>query len=387
MAKLKWGMIGGGEGSQIGPAHRLGAGLDGAFDFVAGALDHRPDTGRDYGQRLGLAPDRAYGDWQEMLKGESTRDDRIDLVTVATPNATHFEITKAFLEKGFHVLCEKPMTMTVEEGEEIVKIARASGNICAVNYGYSGYSLVRHMKAMVARGDLGAIRLIKAEFAHGHHADAADADNPRVRWRYDPAQAGVSAQFADCGIHALHMASFVIGQEATHLSADIVSCIASRELEDDAMVNLRFDGGAVGRLWTSSVAIGRQHGLTLQVFGEKGGLRWSQEHPNQLYWMPLNERLQIIERGEANLSPEADRTTRVTIGHAEGMPLAFANIYKDLAEVINAAKAGTAPDPAANLYPRAEDGLRSMAAVEAVAESGKAHGVWVDARPPMFRPS
>lgn len=387
MDKLKWGMIGGGEGSQIGPAHRLGAGLDGAFDFVAGALDHRPDAGRDYGQRLGLAPDRAYGDWQEMLKGESARDDRIDLVTVATPNATHFEITKAFLEKGFHVLCEKPMTMTVEEGEEIVKIARASGNICAVNYGYSGYSLVRHMKAMVARGDLGAIRLIKAEFAHGHHADAADADNPRVRWRYDPAQAGVSAQFADCGIHALHMASFVIGQEATQLSADIVSCIASRELEDDAMVNLRFDGGAVGRLWTSSVAIGRQHGLTLQVFGEKGGLRWSQEHPNQLYWMPLNERLQIIERGEANLSPEADRTTRVTIGHAEGMPLAFANIYKDLAEVINAAKVGTAPDPAANLYPRAEDGLRSMAAVEAVAESGKAHGVWVDARPPMFRPS
>ncbi len=385
MAKLKWGMIGGGEGSQIGPAHRLGAGLDGAFDFVAGALDHRPDVGRDYGARLGLDADRSYGDWQEMLDKEAARDDRIDLVTVATPNATHFEITKAFLEKGFHVLCEKPMTMTVEEGEEIVKIAQASGKICAVNYGYTGYSLVRHMKAMVARGDLGAIRLIKAEFAHGHHADAADADNPRVRWRYDPAQAGVSAQFADCGIHALHMASFVIGQEATQLSADIVSCISSRELEDDAMVNLRFDGGAVGRLWTSSVAIGRQHGLTLQVFGEKGGLRWSQEHPNQLYWMPLNERLQIIERGEANLSPEADRTTRVTIGHAEGMPLAFANIYKDLAEVINAAKAGTAPDPAANLYPRAEDGLRSMAAVEAVAESGKAHGVWVDARPPMFR--
>ena len=385
MTKLKWGMIGGGEGSQIGPAHRLGAGLDGAFDFVAGALDHRPDAGRDYGQRLGLAPDRAYGDWQEMLKGESARDDRIDLVTVATPNATHFEITKAFLEKGFHVLCEKPMTMTVEEGEEIVKIARASGNICAVNYGYSGYSLVRHMKAMVARGDLGAIRLVKAEFAHGHHADAADADNPRVRWRYDPAQAGVSAQFADCGIHALHMASFVIGQEAEQLSADIVSCIASRELEDDAMVNLRFDGGAVGRLWTSSVAIGRQHGLTLQVFGEKGGLRWSQEHPNQLYWMPLNERLQIIERGEANLSPEADRTTRVTIGHAEGMPLAFANIYKDLAEVINATKSNIKVDPAACLYPRAEDGLRSMAAVEAVATSGKAQGAWVDARPPMFR--
>jgi len=385
MTRLRFGMIGGGEGSQIGPAHRLGSGLDGLFEFTAGALDHRLEQGRAYGQRLGLAADRSYGDWQEMLAGERTRDDRVDLVTVATPNATHFEITRAFLEAGFHVLCEKPMTMTVEEGEEIVRVAASSGSICAVNYGYTGYSLVRHMRAMVARGDLGAIRLVNAEFAHGHHADAADADNPRVRWRYDPAQAGVSAQFADCGIHAMHMASFVVGQEVTRLSADIVSCIASRTLEDDAMVNFRMDGGAVGRLWTSSIAIGRQHGLGIQVFGEKGGLRWSQEHPNQLYWMPLNERLQIIERGEANLSPEADRTTRVTIGHAEGMPLAFANIYTDLAEAIRAHQEGRDVDPAADLYPRASDGLRSMAAVAAVAESGANEAAWVDARPPMYR--
>ena len=385
MTKLRWGMIGGGEGSQIGPARRLGAGLDGLFEFTAGALDHRPDAGRDYAQRLGLAAARAYGDWREMLDAERNRDDRIDLVTVATPNATHFEITKAFLEAGFNVLCEKPMTMTVEEGEDIVRIAKTSGRICAVNYGYSGYSLVRHMRAMVARGDLGRVRLVKAEFAHGHHADAADADNPRVRWRYDPAQAGVSAQFADCGIHALHMASFVTGQEVTSLSADCVSCIESRELEDDAMVNFRMDGGTVGRLWTSSVAIGRQHGLTLQVFGETGGLRWSQEQPNQLYWMPLGERLQVIERGEGNLSPEADRTSRVTVGHAEGMPLAFANIYADLSEAIRAQQAGRPIDPAADLYPRAEDGLRSMAAVVAVAQSGKENGAWLDARPPMFR--
>jgi len=384
MAKLKWGMIGGGEGSQIGPAHRLGAGLDGLFEFIAGALDHRPEQGREYGQRLGLG-DRAYGSWQDMLEGEKRRDDRIDLVTVATPNATHFEITKAFLENGFHVLCEKPMTMTIEEGEVIVEIARKTGNICAVNYGYSGYSLVRHMRAMVGRGDIGKVRLVVAEFAHGHHADATDADNPRVRWRYDPAQAGVSAQFADCGIHALHMASFVTGQEVTKLSADTASCIDVRTLEDDAMVNFRMDGGAVGRLWTSSVAIGRQHGLGIQVFGETGGLRWSQEQPNQLYYMPLNDRLQVIERGEANLSPEADRTTRVTIGHAEGMPLAFANIYTDLAEAIRARKEGRLMDRAANLYPRAEDGLRSMAAVFAVAQSGKQDGAWLDARPPMFR--
>ena len=385
MARLNWGMVGGGEGSQIGPAHRLGAGLDGEFAFVAGALDHRPQEGRDYGSSLGLDHARAYGDWREMLAGERDRSDRIDLVTVATPNATHFEITRAFLEAGFNVLCEKPMTMTVAEGEEIVRLTRTTGRICAVNYGYTGYALVRHMRAMVARGDLGSIRLVKAEFAHGHHADAADANNPRVRWRYDPAQAGVSAQFADCGIHALHMASFVCSQEVTRLSADTVSCIPSRVLEDDAMVNFRMDGGAVGRLWTSSIAIGRQHGLTLQVFGEKGGLRWAQEQPNQLFWMPLGRRLQTIERGEANLSPEADRASRVTIGHAEGMPLAFANIYRDLAEAIRAWKGGRTINPAASLYPRAEDGLRSMAAVFAVAELGKAEGAWVDARPPMFR--
>ncbi|KAF0172286.1 MAG: oxidoreduktase [Rhodobacteraceae bacterium] len=385
MAHLTWGLIGGGEGSQIGPAHRLGARLDGLYDFVAGALDHRAEAGRAYGQTLGLAPDRAYGDWREMLEGERTRADRVDLVTVATPNASHFEITRAFLQAGFHVLCEKPMTMTVEEGEEIVGLSRETGSICAVNYGYTGYSLVRHMRAMVARGDLGAVRMVVAEFAHGHHADAADVDNPRVRWRYDPAQAGVSAQFADCGIHALHMASFVIGQQASRLSADTVSCLPQRVLEDDAQVNLRFDGGAAGRLWTSSIAIGRQHGLTLQVFGEKGGLRWAQEQPNQLYWMPLGQRLQVIERGEAGLSPEADRSSRVTIGHAEGMPLAFANIYKDLAEAITARKESRVADPVADLYPRAEDGLRSMAAVFAVAESGKLGGTWVDARPPMFR--
>jgi predicted dehydrogenase len=241
------------------------------------------------------------------------------------------------------------------------------------------------MKAMVARGDIGKVRLVNAEFSHGHHADAADADNPRVRWRYDPLQAGVSAQFADCGIHALHMASFVTGQNVTKLSADTVSCIEVRELEDDAMVNFRMDGGAVGRLWTSSIAIGRQHGLGIQVFGENGGLRWSQEHPNQLFYMPLGERLQVIERGEGNLSPEADRTTRVTIGHAEGMPLAFANIYTDLAEAIRALKEQRDIDPSANIYPRAEDGLRSMAAVFAVAKSGKQGGNWIDARPPMFR--
>lgn len=385
MAKLNWGMIGGGDGSQIGPAHRLAAGLDGKYSFVAGALDHDPERGRAFAQTLGVAADRAYGDWREMLAGETGRADRVDLVTIATPNSTHYEIAKAFLSAGFHVLCEKPMTVTVDEAEDLVRTANAAGRICAVNYGYTGYALVRHMRAMVARGDIGKVRLVVAEFAHGHHANAADADNPRVRWRYDPAQAGVSAQFADCGIHAMHMASFVTGQEVARLSADFASCLSGRVLEDDAMVNFRMDGGTVGRLWTSSVAIGRQHGLTIQVFGETGGLRWAQEQPNQLYYMPLGQRLQVIERGEGNLSPEADRASRVTVGHAEGMPLAFGNIYRDLAEGISALRDGRAADPAISLYPVAEDGLRSIAAIHAAVESAAGQGVWVDARPPMFR--
>lgn len=382
MNRLNWGLIGGGAGSQIGPAHRLGAGLDGLFSLSAGAFDIDPGKSRDFGATLGVDADRAYGNWQEMLAAESARspeDGRLDLVTVATPNSTHFEITKAFLEAGFHVLCEKPMTMTAEEAEQVVAAVRASGKICAVNYGYSGYPMVRHMRAMAARGDIGKVRMVKAEFAHGFHADAADADNPRVRWRYDPAQIGVSAQFADCGIHALHMACFVTGQEVEKLSADFVSTIASRQLEDDAMVNFRMNGGASGRLWTSSIAVGRMHGLTLQVFGETGGLRWAQEQPNQVYYTPVAEPVtRILERGGPGLSPEADRASRVTIGHAEGMPLAFANIYSDLAEVILAGKQGRAPDPAATQYPTAEDGLQSMNAVFAAVASAKQQGAWVD---------
>jgi predicted dehydrogenase len=385
MTKLNWGMIGGGEGSQIGPAHRISAAMDGLYTMAAGALDVNADKGREYAQRLGIDKSRAYGDWKEMLTGERDRKDRVDLVTVATPNSTHYEITKAFLEAGINVLCEKPMTVTVEQAEDIVATAKRTGAICAVNYGYTGYALVRHMRAMVARGDLGKIRLIKAEFAHGFHADEADADNPRVRWRYDPALAGVSAQFADCGIHALHMASFVSGQEAESLSADFASCLSSRTLEDDAMVSFKMSGGARLRLWTSSVAVGSMHGLNIRVFGEKGGLRWSQQWPDQLFYTPLNQPTITLERGGPGLSPEADRASRIAIGHAEGMPLAFANIYVDLAEAIAAKRKGRAIHPHADHYPKAVDGLRSIAAIQAAVDSNAAGGAWLDARPPSLR--
>ena len=377
MAKLNWGMIGGGKGSQIGPAHRLGAQADGNFVLAAGALDVDAERGRAYAAELGVDPDRAYGNWREMLEGERGRDDKVYLVTVATPNSTHFEITKAFLEAGFNVLCEKPMTMTVEEGEEIVRVAETSGKICAVNYCYSAYPMVREMRHMVASGQIGKVRLVVANFSHGHHGDATDADNPRVRWRYDPAMAGVSGQFADCGIHALHMASFVVGDEVARVSADFASTIPSRLLEDDAMVNFRMEGGTVGRLWTSSVAIGRQHGFDIQIFGETGGLRWASEQPNQVYYTPVGGRTQIMEKGEAGLSDEAARLSRVAIAHPEGFPLAVANIYVDLAAAIRGEAEGG--------FPVAADGLRSMAAVYAAVESAKADGAWVDARPPMFR--
>ena len=377
MTRLNWGMIGGGEGSQIGPAHRLGAQADGNFVLAAGALDVDAEKGKAYAQRLGVSVGRAYANWQDMLEGEKNHPDRLDLITVATPNSTHFEITKAFLEAGFNVLCEKPMTMTVEQGEEIVRVARASGKICAVNYCYSAYPMVRQMRQMVANGEIGKLRLIVTNFSHGHHGDATDADNPRVRWRYDPAMAGVSGQFADCGIHALHMASFIAGDEVRSLSADFASTIDSRVLEDDAMVNFRMEGGAVGRLWSSSVAIGRQHGFDIQVFGETGGMRWASEQPNQIYYTPVGGRTQIMEKGEAGLSDEAARLSRVAIAHPEGFPLAVANIYVDLASAIRGAHRDG--------LPTAEDGLRSMAAVYAAVESAIQDGKWIDARPPSLR--
>jgi len=378
MKKLNWGIIGGGEGSQIGLAHRMCSALDDKFQFKAGAMDIDPVRAKDYGTRLGLDPDRAYGGWQEMLQGEKNRDDRLDLVTIATPNSTHFEITKAFLENGFHVLCEKPMTMTLDEAKDIVALQKKTGQICAVNYGYSGFPMVRQMREMVSSGELGKVRSFVAEFSHGFHADAQDADNPRVRWRYDPKQAGVSAQFADCGIHALHLASFVLGQNPTKVSADFAACLDGRELEDDALLALRMENGTVGRLWSSSIAIGRMHGLTLQVFGEKGGLRWAQEHPNQLYWNPINQSVQILERGQGGLADASMDASRLTIGHAEGAPVAFANIYKSIAKDIEARKSGASADASEINYPTAFDGMVSMAAIDAAASSAKAGSAWTN---------
>src|SRR3954447_6341401 len=329
---MRWGLIGGGRHSQIGEPHRIAARLDGLFSLEAGALDVDPTAGRAFAAELGVPAGRAYGDWREMLAREAALppDWRLDLVTVATPNATHFEITKAFLLSGFNVLCEKPLAVTVEEADELCEVARRAGVVCAVNFGYSGYPMAVQAREMIRHGDLGEVRVVVAEFSHGAHADADDAHNPRVRWRYDPAQSGVSSVVADCGIHALQMAQFVTGQRITAIAAQFDHCVAGRELEDDALLAVRFDGKAVGRVWTSAVACGQPHGFSVRVFGSKGGLRWHQETPNQLHWSPLGGATQVLERAGPGLHPRALDASRITLGHPEGLLVAFANIYRAL---------------------------------------------------------
>lgn len=377
MKQLNWGLIGGGEGSQIGLTHRIASTHDNYFNFVAGALDVDSTKAKKYGVSLGLATDRAYCSWQDMLVGEKNRTDKIDLVTIATPNSTHFEITKAFLENGFHVMCEKPLTMTSEQARQIVKISQKTGNICAVNYGYTGYPMVIQARHMVQSGHLGKIRLVVSEFAHGHHSDAADMDNPRVRWRYDPKLAGESSILMDCGIHALNMATFVTGQEISKLSADFASCIEGRELEDDAMINYRMTNGTVGRLWTSAVALGNQHGLTIKIFGENGSLKWSQEHPNQLYFTPLNHPTQILERGTPNLCEKALDASRITAGHSEGFLDAFANLYTQIAKAIALHKQGQKIDNGQIWFPTAADGKHSIDIVEKAVKSAHNGSTWL----------
>jgi predicted dehydrogenase len=373
--EIAWGMVGGGEESQIGSAHRIAARLDGLFRLSAGALDIDPDRARAFATGLGIAEDRAYASWQDMLAGEAARPDRVGLVTVATPNATHYEISRAFLEAGFHVLCEKPMTMTVEEAHALRRVAEANKSLLAVNFGYSGYPMVRQARAMVEAGDLGAIRLVVAEFAHGFHADAGESDNPRMRWRYDPQQAGVSSVLSDAGIHALHMVGFVTGQRIDRLRAEFHSHVSGRALEDDAHLSLLYSGGTRARLWTSAIAVGQKHGLNIRIFGEKGGLTWRQEQPNQLAWTPLNGRTEIMERGDADLYPEAVAGSRIALGHPEGLLVAFANLYRDIHTAIRAGDTGPADT---SLIPSADDGVEMVRAVHAAARSASNEGQWID---------
>ncbi len=378
MSRLRWGMVGGGEGSQIGFTHRAAAELDREFELVAGAFDIDPDRSRSFGHSLGLDFERVYGDWQSMLAAESDCANRLDLVTIATPNNSHFEICRAFLQAGFHVLCEKPLTITRENAQELHAVAATGEQICAVNFGYTGYPLVRQMRAMVINGELGKVRLVKTEFAAGFLADAQSDTNPRVRWRFDPELAGPSCVMADMGSHAMHLACFTTGQQIKRLSADFANGVQGRQLEDDASVVFRMEGGTIGRLWVSGIALGKTHGLSIQIFGEQGGLCWNQEHPDQLLWTPLNGSLQILERGTVSLAPEAQTANRLAVGHPEGMVLAFANIYRDLAASIRTSGAGSTISPRQHLFPSVVDGRHMVDVVCIAVQSSKAGSQWLD---------
>ena len=348
------------------------------FELAAGAFDVDPQRSLEFGESLGLDSQRVYQNWQEMLAAESQRPDRLDLVTVATPNTTHFEIASAFLKAGFHVFCEKPLTTTLETALEIEQLAAERDLICAVNFGYTGYPLVRHMRSLVHQGKLGRIRLVKAEFAAGFLANAAIDCNPRVRWRFDPEKAGNSFVMADMGCHAMHLATYVTGQRVRSLSADLANGVAGRQLEDDAYVAFRTDEGALGRLWVSGLAIGRTHGLTLQVFGERAGLIWEQERPEQLRFTPLDGTATILERGMDGLSLAAAEANRITVGHPEGMLLAFANLYRGIAEEIDALRGGRAARTEKTTFPDAEDGRHMVEVVCAAVESSSNAGSWVE---------
>lgn len=373
MNHFRWGMIGGGKGSQIGDTHRLAAHLDRHFTLTAGALDIDPDRARDFGVELGIAPDRAYGSWREMLAEEKARPDRLDLVTIATPNNTHYEVARAFLDAGFSVFCEKPMTLTVDEAADLIALSRVRRTMCAVNYGYSGYPMIRQARAMVAEGAIGQVRVLVAEFAHGGHADARTADAPGTKWRYDPAIAGDSAVLTDAGSHALFLSSYVLGTKLEEVSAVFDRCMPGRQLEDDAQLALRFAGGTVGRLWTSSIAIGQMHGLTIRLFGETGGLSWSQEQPNQLFHTPLGEATRILERGSPYLAPEALQASRTGGGHTEGFVEAVANLYSDTAIVLSG---GPDAEGARRRLPTVEDGFDGVASVAAAVASAKSGTAW-----------
>ena len=372
---MRWGLIGGGRDSQIGGVHRVGAQLDGLFTLAAGAMDVDPERSRAFGVELGLSPERAYGEWREMLAKEAARGkSRLDLVTVATPNNTHWEIAKSFLEAGFHVLCEKPLAMTVADADDLVDTARNTGRICATNFGYSGYPMAIQAREMIRGGELGEVRVMFVEFANGFHAAGDDAENPRIRWRYDPAQMGASSVVGDAGIHGLHMAQFLTGQRIAEISAQFAHCVPERQLEDDALLACRFDKGAAGRFWFSMVATGQTHGFGFRVFGSRAGLRWQQEFPNQLYFSPVGEATRILERGDPALRPESVAASRITIGHAEGMHEAFANIYRAIHADIARDRRG---EGKVGNYPTAEAGADMVRAVEAAVQSAGTGGSWV----------
>lgn len=376
--RIRLGMVGGGQGAFIGAVHRIAARLDNEYELCAGALSSDPERAIASAKDLGLAADRSYGSYAEMASSESAREDGIEAVAIVTPNHTHFAIAKAFLEAGIHVICDKPMTVTVEEAESLQEAARNAGRILAVTYNYTGYPMVRQARAMIERGDLGVIRVVQVQYAQDWLSEPIESDGQKqAAWRTDPARSGAGGCIGDIGTHAYHLACFVTGLEVEALCADLSAFVDGRRLDDNAHLLLRFSSGARGMLWASQVAVGNENNLQLKVYGDKGGLAWRQEQPNELTFTSLGEVPRRITRGSPAVVDAAVRATRIPAGHPEGYLEAFATIYREVAAAIRAARDGKAP--AANvLYPTAEDGKAGVAFVEAAVRSSVAGCVWVE---------
>lgn len=369
---LRLGMIGGGQGAYIGNIHRLAARLDGKWVLVAGAFDVDPERGRTFAINEGLDPARSYGSYQELIAGEAAREDRVDAVAICTPNFTHYPIAKALIEAGFDVICEKPLTATLEDATALEKLSRESGRFVGVTYTYSGYPMVHEARARVAAGEIGEVRTVQVEYPLEWMATAIEQQgNAQAAWRTDPKKNGRGGSIGDIGTHAYHLAGFVTGLKLQSLTADLATFVAGRALDDNAHVMMRYEGGARGLLWSSQVALGNSNGVRLRVFGSTGSLQWFQEQPNELVYTPLNGRMQTIKRGADDLSEDARVRTRTPPGHPEGYLEAFANLYAGFAEAIRARKAGREPTAIGRNIPLAYDGLKGVAFVEAVVDSAE----------------
>jgi predicted dehydrogenase len=378
--RLRLGMVGGGRGAFIGAVHRIAARLDDRYELVAGALSRDPANATASAADLYIAPDRAYTDFRAMAAAEAARADGIDVVAIVTPNAAHHAIAKAFLASGIHVICDKPLTTTLADALDLVQAVRASGNVFALTHNYTGYPMVRQARAMVEAGELGAVRVVQAEYPQDWLSTALETTGQKqAAWRTDPAQAGAAGSLGDLGTHAHNIAEFVTGLRLDAVSADLSTFVAGRRVDDHAQVMLRFAGGARGLLWSSQVCPGNENALRLRVYGEKAGLEWAQEHPNQLRFAPLGEAPRTLARGVGALSPAAAHATRIPSGHPEGYLEAFAQLYRDAAEQISARIEGRAPDPASGLVPTVEDGARGIKFLEAAIASSRAGGAWTDA--------
>jgi len=374
--RLRLGMVGGGEGAFIGAVHRMAARIDDRWTLSAGAFQSDPVASCAFGVGLGLADDRCYGDFREMATVEATKDDRIDAVAIVTPNHLHHPCARAFLDAGIAVICDKPLTTTSEHALDIAEAVSRTGLPFVLTHTYCGYPMVRQARAMVEAGELGALRVIQVEYAQDWLA-ADLSGNKQADWRGDPERAGPGGALGDIATHAFHLAEFVGGLKASTLAADLSSFVAGRRVDDNAHVMLRFESGAKGLLWASQVAAGAANGLRLRLYGDRGGLDWSQEHPEELQFTPLGEPSRTYRRGGPGLSPASQRATRLPAGHPEGYLEAFAQIYADAAELVSAHIEGRTPDPLAAVVPQIMDGVRGVRFVEAAVASHRQDAAWL----------